>query len=172
MAKKSENKAEVGRPTKYQEEYPEQAKKLCLLGATDKELADFFEVNEDTIHEWKKVHPEFSESVKAGKEIADAEVANSFHKRAVGYKYEEVTYEKIAQSLDGVEDEEDMKMEVFKKKVVVKEVAPDPGAALNWLKNRQPSKWRDKQEIDHTTKGEKLDMVVYMPDNGRDSTKD
>jgi hypothetical protein len=33
---------ERGRPTKYKEEYNEQAYKLCLLGATDKELADFF----------------------------------------------------------------------------------------------------------------------------------
>ncbi|TDR34345.1 hypothetical protein DES43_115115, partial [Aquamicrobium defluvii] len=28
-------------------------------------------------------------------------------------------------------------------------VAPDPSAAMNWLKNRQPDKWRDKSEIDH-----------------------
>lgn len=32
-----------GRPTKYKEEYTDQAYKLCLLGATDKEMADFFE---------------------------------------------------------------------------------------------------------------------------------
>lgn len=32
----------MARPTKYQEAYAEQARKLCLLGYTDAELADFF----------------------------------------------------------------------------------------------------------------------------------
>lgn len=33
-----------GRPSGYKPEYAEQARKLCLLGATDQEIADFFEV--------------------------------------------------------------------------------------------------------------------------------
>lgn len=41
-----------GRPSKYREEYADQARKLCLLGATDADLASFFEVNEDTVNEW------------------------------------------------------------------------------------------------------------------------
>ena len=36
----------AGRPTEYKEEYNEQVYKLCLLGAKDKELADFFNVEE------------------------------------------------------------------------------------------------------------------------------
>ena len=43
--------------------YAEQARKLCLLG-TDAELADFFEVSESTINNWKFDYPEFSESIK------------------------------------------------------------------------------------------------------------
>jgi len=38
-----------GRPSGYREEFAEQARKLCRLGATDKELADFFGVDEATI---------------------------------------------------------------------------------------------------------------------------
>ncbi len=38
--------------SKYQEDYAEQAYKLCLLGATDNTLADFFEVSEQTINNW------------------------------------------------------------------------------------------------------------------------
>jgi hypothetical protein len=45
--KKAIVKKEAGRPTKYKSEYPEQTFKLCLLGATDKEIANIFEVNED-----------------------------------------------------------------------------------------------------------------------------
>ena len=35
-------KRPIGRPTKYKPEYSAQAQKLCLLGATDAEMADFF----------------------------------------------------------------------------------------------------------------------------------
>ena len=41
---------EVGRPTLYKEEYPEQAYKLCLQVDTDKELADFFGICEATLN--------------------------------------------------------------------------------------------------------------------------
>lgn len=34
----------AGRPTEFKPEYVEQVKKLCLLGATDDEIADFFGV--------------------------------------------------------------------------------------------------------------------------------
>jgi len=50
MAKK---KQKEGRPTKYLSEYNEQVEKLCKLGATDKQLADFFNVTEKTINNWK-----------------------------------------------------------------------------------------------------------------------
>ena len=33
----------LGAPTLYKQEYDKQAYKLCLLGATDKDLGDFFE---------------------------------------------------------------------------------------------------------------------------------
>jgi hypothetical protein len=35
-------KAKVGRPSKFDPEYVEQARKLALLGATDAEMADFW----------------------------------------------------------------------------------------------------------------------------------
>lgn len=124
----------VGAPTKYKAEYIEQAYKLCLLGATDKEMADFFNVCEDTIYEWKNVYPEFSEVLIKGKLLADANVANSLYNRACGYETTEV---KLAQ-MDGMFTDE---------KIVVKKYAPDPTSAIFWLKNRQPKKFRDKQEV-------------------------
>lgn len=162
-----EEKKKAGAPTKYKEEFNELAYKLCLLGHTDQELADFFEVVEDTINEWKKVYPQFSVSIAKGKTIADAEVAHSLHKRAVGYKYDEVTYEKLAEKLDGIEEDGDMKLEVFKKKVVTKELPPDSGAALKWLSNRQGKKWRDKTEVSGTIKN-----VNYNVEMTKDEIKD
>ena len=64
----------AGRPTDYKPEYIDQAFRLCLLGATDKEMANFWGVEESTINNWKLAHPEFLESIKAGKIDADTKV--------------------------------------------------------------------------------------------------
>ena len=61
-----------GRPTKYKPEYATQAAKLCALGATDAQLADFFDVAISTITLWKVQHPEFSASIKLPKAEASA----------------------------------------------------------------------------------------------------
>ena len=123
-----------GRPTKYKPEYCEQVYKLCLLGATDSEIADFFEVDERTINNWKISYPEFFQSIKNGKEKADADVANSLYNRAKGY--EQKTVKVFQYQGDPVIVP------------VVEHVAPDTGAAIFWLKNRHPKRWRDR--VEHT----------------------
>lgn len=124
----------AGQPTKYRKEFAEQAYKYCLLGADDKKLAYLFEVSEATINNWKKNHKEFLESIKKGKDIADAEVAASLYHRAIGYSHPE----------DKIFNNQGVELIV----PTVKHYAPDPTAAIFWLKNRQKDKWRDKQEID------------------------
>lgn len=124
----------TGRPSKYKPEYDEQARKLCLLGSTDVELADFFEVNEDTIHEWKKVHTSFSESIKKGKAQADANVADRLYQRAMGFEHPDV-------HVSNYQGEVTLTP-------VTKVYAPDPTAAIFWLKNRQRNKWRDKVDTE------------------------
>lgn len=137
-----------GRPTKYKTTYNGQAEKLCKLGATDAELAEFFEVCEDTIYEWKKVHPKFSESIKKGKTLADANVADRLYQRAMGYSHKAV---KIFPSGGETEDAEGKKEKGPLIVPFIEHYPPDTTAAIFWLKNRQPKKWRDKQEIDVRT---------------------
>jgi hypothetical protein len=137
-----------GRRTKYKAVFAEQAYKLCLLGFTDKQLSEFFEVNEDTIHQWRKVHVEFSEKAKAGKTMADGEVVQAMFKRAIGFSYDEVTFEKIDGKVNlDVTPTEVITTDAYKKKIVSKLVIPDTGAQMNWLKNRQRELWRDKQDL-------------------------
>lgn len=124
----------MARPTAYKKEYAEQARKLCLLGATDVDLAEFFDVAKSTINLWKKKHPEFSDSLKKGKTVADAEVAESLYKRAIGIEYTETKV-----STDGSKK---------KQEVTKKFIPPDAVSAIFWLKNRQPSKWRDKPLVE------------------------
>ena len=130
-----------GRPSLYKPEYAELARKFCCLGATDAELARFFEVNVDTVHEWKKVHPGFSDAIKAGKEQADAEVATKLFHRAMGYEHPE-------DDIRAVSLGEGRGSEIVITPTV-KHYPPDTTAAIFWLKNRRPDLWRDKvhQEI-------------------------
>lgn len=135
----------VARPSNYKKEYAEQALKLCRLGSTDKDLADFFNVTEKTINNWKSTHPEFLQSLKEGKVLADAEVANRLYMRAIGYEHEET---KLAQS-EGVFTDA---------KTVTKHYAPDPTAAIFWLKNRRPDKWR--QVVDASIDAEAQSLTI------------
>ena len=134
MASKGHKKAAAkrggGRPTRYKAEFADQVEKLCRLGATDKELAEFFCVAERTLHDWKKAHPEFLQSIKSGKLLADAEVANKLYQRALGYECAE----------DKIFNNQGAALVV----PTTKHYPPDTTAAIFWLKNRQPDKWRDK----------------------------
>lgn len=131
-----------GAPSKYKPEYAQQAFNQCLLGSTDAELATFFEVNVDTIHEWKKKHKEFSDALKSGKTEADDKVAASLYSRATGYTHDS---EEIKVVSNGGFDGSSVVRVPIKK-----HYAPDVLAQIFWLKNRQPDKWREKQEIDHS----------------------
>ena len=102
-------------------------------GLTDEQIAHNMGIATSTLYEWKKRYPEISEPLKSNKEIADIAVENALYKRAIGYQYTETT-------------KEDGKVV----KTVVKEVVPDTTAQIFWLKNRQPDKWRDKQEIQNS----------------------
>lgn len=126
----------AGRPTKYKAEYAEQARKLCLLGATDAELASFFEVDVRTIHRWKIESDKFCHSIRVGKETADERVERSLYQKAIGYEQEEVKIFMPANRDEPV-------YAPFTAKI-----APDTTAAIFWLKNRRPAEWRDKQEVE------------------------
>tara|TARA_R110002012_G_scaffold217304_1_gene388507 strand:+ start:331 stop:777 length:447 start_codon:yes stop_codon:yes gene_type:complete len=121
-----------GRPSKYKKEYAKQAEKICLLGATDEFLANYFEVDVSTISNWKNAHSDFLEAIKRGKHEADQKVAESLFGRAVGYSHME---EKVFNNQGEILTHN-----------TTKHYAPDPTAAIFWLKNRQPNQWRDKTE--------------------------
>ena len=89
----------IARISKYEEwvNNNEIKDKLVLVegwsrdGLTQKQIADNLGINVDTLIEYKKKYPDFSEALKKGKEVVDIEVENALLKRALGYKYDEVT---------------------------------------------------------------------------------
>lgn len=125
----------MGRKSAYKEEYNQLAENYALLGATDKEMADLFSVTERTLNQWKKDYPEFLQSLKKGKNIADANVASRLYNRAIGYNCKAT---KFAATEGKITDS----------KEYIEHYPPDTTAAIFWLKNRQPEKWRDKKEVD------------------------
>lgn len=55
-----------GRPTKYEPDTDEKAKKFLAKGHSVRACSAHLGVCEDTIHEWRKVHKSFSEAIKMG----------------------------------------------------------------------------------------------------------
>lgn len=133
-----------GRPSKYEPGFCVQAQKLCELGATDREVAEFFEVAESTLNLWKHQHAEFSESLKLGKQASDERVEKSLYRRAVGYSYDAVKIfpPKVGQDADGNVASSDALMVPY-----VEHVPPDTTACIFWLKNRRTKDWRDRHEL-------------------------
>lgn len=116
-------------------------------GTIDEDIAKLLGVAYSTFREYAKRHLALSAALKRGKEVADVEVENALFKRALGYKYDEVTRE-----ADQVIDPEtgELVTAMVETKRVTKEVQPDVTAQIFWLKNRRPDKWRDKQDIQHS----------------------
>ncbi len=112
-------------------------------GLTIEQIAKNLGISKVTLYKYMNEHVELSEHLKKGKEIIDIEVENALLKRALGYKYEEVTKELLKDKKTGKE-------ELRVTKVVTKEVQPDTTAQIFWLKNRRPEDWRDKKDIEHS----------------------
>jgi len=114
----------------------EQAKKLCKLGATDQDLAEFFKVSTRTIMRWQVEFPAFCHALKVAKAEADQRVERSLYQRAVGYAHPDV-------HVSNYQGEVTLTP-------ITKHYAPDTVACIFWLKNRQPELWRDKHEVEHS----------------------
>lgn len=149
--KKPEKKNPVGRPTKFNKINLEQVEILAGYGLIDTQIADVLGICEDSLNVYKK-NPLFSEALKKGKIKSDTEVVKTLYKRALGFSYDEITYEKsnVGGLGVGISKEKIEKIkhcDTYKTKVVTKLVVPDVLAQIFWLKNRQSDKWRDVHQV-------------------------
>ncbi len=118
-------------------------------GLTDEQIAKNLGISKTTLYKYKNEHSELSELLKKAKEVVDYEVENALLKRALGYEYEEKTYEIKY-------DEKTGKSEEKLTKRVTKQVAPDTTAQIYWLNNRKPKNWRNKQDVNLSNNGMSL----------------
>ena len=139
-------------------------------GLTDEQIAQNLRISQDTFYKYKKKYPEFSESLKKGKEIVDYEVENALLKKALGYTVT-LKKEKVTKDGDVVEIEEEV------------HIPADTTAQIYWLNNRKPKQWKNKRidedtETEDTSKDnleqlsvEELKAIAYASIN-RSNTKE
>lgn len=137
-----------GRPTLYRPDYCELARNYCLLGATNEDLASFFDVTTRTIDNWIAAQPAFAMAVREGKAIADARVACCLYERAVGFE------RKVERTVLHQGREHTLSDTVHH--------PPDTRACIFWLRNRQPRLWNGRTtppEGDRATSSPALDAA-------------
>lgn len=127
---------------KRQSDYdPEMANlvfRLCLLGATDIEIAATLQVTLKTWEGWKRTSAEMRDAINRGRLEADAHVANSLYHRAIGYSHPAV---KIFMPAGADAPVYAPYTEYY---------PPDTAAASLWLRNRHQDLWKDRREANIT----------------------
>jgi hypothetical protein len=120
----------AGQPTLYKPDYCTQAHNYCLLGATNEDLAGFFDVTRRTIDNWIATHPDFAAAVRSGRVVADMRVARCLYERAVGWQ------QKVERTVLHQGEEKVLKNIVNH--------PPDVRACIFWLRNRRRESWGDR----------------------------
>lgn len=125
-----------GRPTKFNDSVKEKILELAKQGKTDEEISEIIGICSRTLRNWKGAHSDFLPAIKESKAVADELVEASLFHRAVGYRHKATKFFQH----EGCVITEDY----------IEQYPPDTKAAIFWLKNRQPEKWRDKAEVEHS----------------------
>ena len=131
---------------------------MAEAGALDAEIAGLLRISLRTLYYWKAEHSEFAAALQRGKDIADDMVEAALFRRATGYTFDSVKI--VTVSLGASLGSE------VREVPVVEHVPPDTPAATFWLKNRRPTKWRDRQEVEHSgtlTLGELVEAARKLP---------
>lgn len=119
----------LGRPPLYRPDHCDLAREHCLLGATNAELAEVFDVAPRTIDNWVANYPDFAAAVREGRRRADAKVAAKLYARAIGFEHKvERTFLYRGEP---------------KSFTVTVAYPPDTQACMFWLRNRRRADWRD-----------------------------
>lgn len=106
-------------------------------GATQEQLAAFFKVDISTLERWLKEKDDFRGAIKDARDRHDTRVVErSLLERAVGFEAKETK----AFVIDGQ----------IVTKDVIKHYPPDATSLIFFLKNRNPERWRDKQDLEIT----------------------
>lgn len=128
--------AKRGPKSGFNQKVQEAFVRLTKEGKTLEEVADVLGVTSRTLGNWMGKHQELFLAVRESRQMADELVEASLYQRALGYSHPETKmfcYEGCVVSED-----------------TTKHYPPDTQAAMFWLRNRQPERWKEKTEGDVT----------------------
>lgn len=130
-AKPKHQLQKVGRKSEFKSEYCAVVKGMSRMGATSADLARELGVSIFSIYSWRSKYPEFAEAIKIGKDGFDDRTERSLYERANGGSWPATKVLSDGRVIEYIEH-----------------YPPDTVAALFWLKNRRPDKWRDVQRLE------------------------
>lgn len=140
----------MGRPTVYKPEYVALAYAHAASGGMDGLLADKIGVNIATIYKWRNEYPDFLDALKRGKQGFDQQVHDALLNKATGATLNK----QVAIKLKDVEYDDMGKKLAERERVelvtVQEQAAPDTGAMIFWLTNRQGDDWKNTQRREMT----------------------
>jgi len=125
------------KPVKWNSERPKMAYQLALLGATDVMIAEAFEVDIETINNWKRTKPEFLQELYRGKIKADMKVVENLFLNCIDRWIEE-------------EEVHILKGGLVRKIKVKKFHKGNWQAQTRWLALRQRMDWSETQRLEIT----------------------
>lgn len=106
-------------------------------GLTEEQIAKNLRISVTTLNRYKKEHAVVKAALKMGKDDLIVELENALVKKALGYEYEEKkVYTK----------NEDGKQTTYTE-ITKKHQAPDTGALMSLLKNKDPEHYTDNPQM-------------------------
>lgn len=139
-------------------------------GLTDEQIAEKIGCHISTLYDWKSKYSDISEALKKGKAVVDVEVENALLKKALGTTVKTTQFKMVKIDKDVLQAKRNQFANAYKldnpdktrREIMiatalavptyeripvvetVQEIAPDTSAAIFWLKNRLPEKYRDQ----------------------------
>lgn len=117
----------------YRPEYARQVYQLARAGFELDGIADFFEVDTETLEGWQARRPEFTEALADGTAAADDDVATALYRTAVGYERPAVHVASWHGRTTLTE--------------YTVHVPPDVRACIFWLERRRPDEWGGEEVV-------------------------
>lgn len=116
-----------------------------MQGCTDDELAFSFGLDPKIIRSWRKLYPSFDKAIEEGRTVADLQVVEALHKKAIGYSYDKDVVVRNGKEVY-IEQMEHV-------------VEPEFQSIKFWLSNRDGERW-NKAATQLRVGGTKDDMPI------------
>ena len=130
-----------GRPSSFSPFHVTAVRRMAALGWTEVQIAEAFDIAPRTLRHWKMDYPEFKAASTPTEAEMVAAVKSSLLHRAMGYSHPAVKIMTV--SVGGG-------MSEVVREEYVEHYPPDVSAIQFFLKNRDPSNWKDRQEVQQT----------------------